>query len=219
MSTYNLKISIPEWLDRIITALLLLLRRLWYGYSFRRIPMVNSKRYAIVDPADFYQLSQYPWWLSKRKTFHRIIRLSSENNSYRIVAMHRQIMQNLNPTPCTLNPDLVVDHINHNSLDNRRANLRLVTVAQNNMNRRPWKGASKYKGVTFHRRQKRFIARVTINGKRLHLGSFINEIDAAKAYDEAAKKYYGKYACLNFPPQQKQKGLKLILCRVYRKKI
>ncbi|MGD9110575.1 MAG: AP2/ERF family transcription factor [Phycisphaerales bacterium] len=213
MSTYNLKISIPEWLDRIIIAPLLLLRRIWYGYSFRRIPLVNSNLHTIVDPADFYQLNQYPWWLNKRKTFSRILRLSSQDNTYRIITMPRQIMQSqLNAClERDRKADLVVDHINHNSLDNRRANLRLATIAQNNMNRRPWKGTSKYKGVTFHRRQKRFIARVTVNGKRLHLGSFINEIDAARAYDEAAKKYYGKYACLNFPAQQKQKGLRFIL--------
>lgn len=218
MSTYRLKISIPESLDQIIVAPLMLLRRLWFSYPFRRISIVNSKQYAIVDPADFYNLSEYPWWLAKRRdSFFRVIRLSNEGNSYRIIAMHRQIMQTeLNANRSMLNASLVIDHINHNNLDNRRANLRVVTIAQNNRNRRSSGGVSKYKGVTYHRENKLFIARITINRKRLFLGCFHNDIEAARAYDAAAKKYHGQYACLNFPTEEKQRGLKFILRRAFR---
>lgn len=100
------------------------------------------------------------------------------------------------------------DHINHNGLDNRKANLRPATNAQNIWHRRkfirrtpgglknPFR--SKYKGVDWAKDMKRRRARITVNGKRMYLGSFDNEIDAAKAYDQAAKKYHGDFAGLNF---------------------
>jgi hypothetical protein len=98
-------------------------------------------------------------------------------------------------------PDgMVCDHINHNGLDNRLANLRPVTHMQNVWNRRKFKSPSrsKYKGVDFAKDMKRWRARIRVNGKRIYLGSYKNEIDAAKAYDKAAKKYHGPYAAINF---------------------
>jgi len=200
MVCYRVKIRFPALLDIIIVAPLLLLRRIWYGYSFRRIPLANCKKYAIVDPADYHVLSQYVWWALKNHGVYHILRFSQDGNCFRYVSMHRQILN----FPKNKN----VDHINRNGRDNRRANLRLATVAQNNMNKSSRKGTSKYKGVYFQRDVKRWRVTISFNGKKSHLGLFENEIDAAKAYDKAAKKYYGRFAYLNFPPQQKLKGLK-----------
>ena len=108
--------------------------------------------------------------------------------------MHRQI---LHPPG-----HLVVDHINHNGLDNRKANLRHATRVQNNRNRLiiKRKGASsKYKGVSWRKRKKRWHARIHVNGRYKFLGYFKEEINAAKAYDKAAKKYHKEFASLNFP--------------------
>jgi hypothetical protein len=93
------------------------------------------------------------------------------------------------------------DHINHNGLDNRKANLRQATRAQNCWNKRKQKGShsSKYKGVSWLSREKKWQARIQANGRKIFIGSFKNEIDAAKAYDRAAKKYYKEFASLNFP--------------------
>ncbi len=104
--------------------------------------------------------------------------------------------------------EFVIDHIDRNPLDNRRANLRLATIAQNNMNKRSRPGVSKFKGVIYRARKKLWVARITVNRKRKYIKSCKSEIDAAKAYDEAAKKYYGQFAYLNFPPTQKPKGLR-----------
>ncbi len=200
MVCYRIKIRFPALLDKTLVAPLLLLRCIWYGYTFRRIPLCNSDKYAIVDPIDYYPLSKYTWWTRNRNGSYQVLRFTQHGYCLHPVAMHRQIM---NPPK-----DKSVDHINRDGRDNRRANLRLATVAQNNMNKFSGKGSSKYKGVYFRRDMKRWRASISVNSKKKQLGSYDNEVDAAKAYDKAAKKYYGQFAYLNFPPPQKPKGLK-----------
>jgi hypothetical protein len=107
--------------------------------------------------------------------------------------MHRRILNA---------PDeFVIDHINYNGLDNRKANLRLATRTQNNRHTRRINktGSSKYKGVNWYTREKRWVAKITADGKTFPIGYFKDEIEAARAYDEAAKTYHGDFAALNFP--------------------
>jgi hypothetical protein len=106
--------------------------------------------------------------------------------------MHREIIQPKRK--------LLVDHKNNNGLDNRIDNLRLATRSQNNINsrRNKSKTLSRYVGVSFDSRKRRWYARIYFNNKGLWLGYFDSEIDAARAYDEAAKKYHGEFARLNF---------------------
>jgi hypothetical protein len=102
-------------------------------------------------------------------------------------------------------PGCQVDHINHDTLDNRRsANLRLATASQNQGNRKLQVGcASQYKGVCWHKNHNKWMSRITINKKVIYLGYFQDEIEAAKAYDEAAKIYFGEFALMNFPEGRK----------------
>jgi hypothetical protein len=97
-------------------------------------------------------------------------------------------------------PGILVDHRNNDGLDNRRDNLRLATFSQNNINcrRNKSKSSSRFVGVTFDKRKKQWRVRISVSRKRIFLGYFDSEIDAAKAYDQAAKKYYGEFARLNF---------------------
>jgi hypothetical protein len=93
-----------------------------------------------------------------------------------------------------------VDHINHDTLDNRRVNLRIVTHQQNQFNQKPQKsGSSKYKGVHWSSKKKRWRAQIMLNKNRMYIGTFIDEVEAAKAYDLKAKELFGAYAYLNFP--------------------
>ena len=95
----------------------------------------------------------------------------------------------------------VVDHINHNGLDNRKANLRPATSEENNRNRRKSikrKCHSRFKGVNWNKDQQKWAARICFNRKTKFIGYFNDEIEAAKAYDNAALKYHGEFAVLNF---------------------
>lgn len=89
----------------------------------------------------------------------------------------------------------LIDHINGDSLDNRRSNLRYCTYSQNLMNTHKVRSASGYKGVYRHR--KRWYAHITLNGRRFYLGLFKTPQDAAHAYNAKAKELFGEFACLN----------------------
>lgn len=92
-----------------------------------------------------------------------------------------------------------VDHINGDGLDNRRANLRLCTDSENQRNARKQKRqtASRYKGVTWHKAVKRWQAQIQVAGRNQYLGVFHSEIDAARAYDAAARVVSSKFAKCN----------------------
>ena len=98
---------------------------------------------------------------------------------------------------------MATDHIDGDPLNNRRANLRIVTNAQNGTHKRKRKpGKSPYKGV--HRYYNRWQARIGVGYERIHVGSFATAEEAARAYDEAARRYHGEFAALNFPPSSER---------------
>jgi len=189
--------NIQNCLVKPLLSLLLLYRRLRYGYAFRKIPLTRGK-FAIVDPEDYPRLAKYKWFLAKSPTGSyatRWQRLKNKNARKRIW-MHREIIH--------IPKHMVCDHKNRNGLDNRKANLRPATVSQNlcNRSKRRTKTRSKYKGLEWDKIQRKWKARIQLNGRKIYLGSFAGEIDAAKAYDKAAKKYHGEFAALNFEQKQ-----------------
>ncbi|MGP9790672.1 HNH endonuclease [Roseinatronobacter sp. NSM] len=90
-----------------------------------------------------------------------------------------------------------IDHINGDKMDNRQCNLRINEGSGNWRNTKPRGGASKFKGVYVAKCKSKWGSRIKVNKKTIHLGTYENEVDAAKAYDIAAKKYHGAFCSTN----------------------
>jgi hypothetical protein len=210
MATHTITIKLPPLLETILVAPLLLCRLLRYGYTFRRIPLTKGM-YAIVDVRDYEFLRKREWHVQPGiNTYYAITTIFIKGKRKR-VSMHRYLLKSdfakcdtQKTIQSNLRGKLVVDHINGNGLDNRRANLRFCTYAQNNCNKRiKAKGASKYRGVLKSRNSnKPWQAKIHINNKRIIIGLFKTQLEAALAYDSAARKYHGQFATLNFPAEK-----------------
>lgn len=159
------------------------------------IPLTQNQ-YALVDNEDYEYLMQWKWqaYYNKNPGTYYVLRsiLKSEriNGKKGTILMHRAIMG------CP--QGLTVDHINHDTLDNRKSNLRVCTQSQNNMNTRKYSNnKSGYKGVMWHKYSKRWCAEIRANKKKIHLGYFVSKEEAYEAYCVAVKKYHGEFAYKN----------------------
>jgi hypothetical protein len=198
----NISIKINNYLCLIFVCPVLLYRRLKFGCYFRKI-YLGENEWTIVDPMDYYWLRKYNWYLGGNgKNYYAFTNIKTCPGKTKIVGMHRLI---INPPEY-----LLVDHRNNNTLDNRHANLRLATHSQNACNRPKIssKTSSRYIGVYFEKRTGRWTSKIRVNGKRLWLGRFKDELDAALAYDKAARQYHKEFARLNFPETLTETDLK-----------
>lgn len=156
---------------------------------------LTKSYYCLVDIQDWKWLSKWRWTASeggrKDKRYVYATRQKATGRAPgRTELMHREITNAAKGQQ--------VDHLNHNTLDNRRANLRIGTHAENCQNRRKLNGCqSRFKGVTRCSGSSTWQASVKHQGKRIHLGCFKTEEEAARARDAAVVKYHAN-ATLNF---------------------
>lgn|SRR5574343_451958 len=134
--------------------------------------------FVLVDDEDYCRCSKKVWHMTRNK------RAKSKHKN-KIIFLHRFILNF---------PHRMIDHINRNPLDNRKENLRLCNNSQNRANSPPKKGKL-YKGI--RKRGKNWCAQIILKKKSIYLGTFKTEIEAAKAYNKAAKDNYGDFAWLN----------------------
>jgi hypothetical protein len=153
---------------------------------------LTKGKVTIVDDEDFEYLNQWKWSTNSAKPERFYAwRNKRIDGKVSMIYLHRFI---LNIT----DRKIYVDHINNNSLDNRKVNLRQCSHSENERNKDKTKrNSSGFKGVCFDKSCNKFFSLITVNRKRIWLGYFIDPIDAAKVYNEAALKYHGEFAKLN----------------------
>jgi hypothetical protein len=191
-------INVPRWLEMALVCVVLNYRRLRYGEAFRIIPLTRGLR-AIVSPEDYERLAEFKWHSARHgRTIYAQHGTGSAKAGRRrgyLVMMHREVMGVVD--------ERYVDHRNHNGLDNRRTNLRIATWEENCWNKRkPNKNSSSiYKGIMWNKRRSTWEVMIGYKGKKIFIGYFDDEVEAARAYDAKAKELYGEFAELNFPEQ------------------
>jgi len=168
----------------------------------REIPLTQGL-FATVDASDFEELSKHSWCASRDHSglvyAVRGVRMGGRQTK---ILLHRQLLG------LVKGDGLQVDHVSGNTLDNRRSNLRLATARENrrNITSSPNQKKGRYKGVYFHKRDGKWCAEIRAgeqqsdgSRRKIRLGLFTDPIEAALAYDTAARRYFGEFESCNFP--------------------
>lgn len=154
------------------------------------ITLSNSPLKASISDVDYARVSRYNWGWVKGGPYGKGYARTKIGGRHRF--LHRFIFED----------DALRDHKNRNGLDCQRSNLRICDKSQNGANRRKQSGrtSSRFKGVYWRPSRRRWVAMIQASYSRRHLGDFKSELEAARAYNRAAKRLFGRFARLNIVP-------------------
>jgi hypothetical protein len=194
-TTHKFRIKTASVLQRKNAAIEILIIE---GKSACRVPLTKG-HFALIDEDDRDLICRRSWCVRKsigRDVYYTHAAKRGEHGEHLTTSMHVEIMG--------VHPGMDIDHINGDGLDNRRSNLRVCPHQKNAWNairRNKSTITSGYKGVSWYRRDSRWRAYVVIDAKQTHLGYFDDEVEAAMAYDKAARELFGEFARVNFPTE------------------
>lgn len=162
----------------------------------RQIPIYRKKEvvaYAQVSDEDYEYLNQFRWGVKRYKNLEYVRRGSRKNGEEKRYQMHRVVLERV--LNRTLLSSEQVDHKDGSGLNNQRGNVRLATRSQNQMNKgkRTTPSQSQFKGVTWHKRSRKWYAQIRLDQKQIYIGMFNSEEDAAQAYKDKAKELFGEF--------------------------
>jgi len=168
----------------------------------RKIVTSNGKE-TLVDDEDYECLINYNWtsYKSCYNSFIVITRIKTEIG-WKTVRMHRLILG--------AKSGQHVDHVNHDTLDNRKSNLRICSPSDNLCNRKLFKSnTSGFKGVIFNKQHNKWMAKITKDGKQYFCGYFDNKIDASNAYDLKMVELFGEFSLTNKHLREREVNINL----------
>ncbi len=150
---------------------------------------LTKSQYAVVDDEDYKVLSEFNWYaqVDRKSGKYTACRGTNKNRQHKKIIMHRVIMDCPN--------GLQVDHINQDTLDNRRCNLRICTQTENNRNRKRF-NPDKPKGC-YQNQYGTWTVRISVDNKDIVIGNFKTKDDAEMAYKDASIKYHGEFSCID----------------------
>ena len=149
--------------------------------------------FALVDDEDYEGLSKFKWYANGRAKIYAARRIYIKGGKGKSVHIYMQ------KELLCLPPEVHIDHINSEGLDNRKCNLRIATQHQNCMNQRIQRRqkSSRFKGVTWDKSKSKWMSQINLNKRHFYLVRFYNEEDAAMTYNKKAKELFGEFALLN----------------------
>lgn len=153
--------------------------------------LLTQGKVALIDDADYAVVSQFKWCAVKNgERFYAARNIRKPNGKQKLQYLHQFLLPGVGK----------IDHRDGNSLNDQRYNLRPATTRQNaqGVQRKRPGTTSKFRGVCWHKTALKWLTQIRVDGHKIHLGLFENESDAARAYDAAARKYFGDFASLNF---------------------